>query len=121
MKILIVDDEQDVQHLFMQRFRKERRSGELEMHFAFSAEDAIRMLENINENEITLVFSDINMPGMNGLELLRIIRNKFSDVKVVMVSAYGNENYYQAAMQYGAEDYLTKPLDFQMLKEKFLT
>ncbi|MGE5498658.1 MAG: response regulator, partial [Syntrophothermus sp.] len=71
MKILIVDDEQDVQHLFMQMFRKERRTGELEMHFAFSAEDALRLLENLNQNGIGLVFSDINMPGMNGLELLR--------------------------------------------------
>lgn len=121
MKILIVDDEKDIQPLFMQRFRKERKNGELEFHFAISGEEAIEFLENANGREIAMVFSDINMPGMNGFELLEIIRKRFSEIKVVMVSAYGNDNYYQTAMKFGANDYMVKPIDFQMLKDKFLS
>lgn len=119
MQILVVDDEKDVRELFLQRFRKERRNGDLEMHFAFSAEEALNLLEKTNAKEIRVIFSDINMPGINGLELLKIIRNRFEGIKVVMVSAYGNENYYETAMLYGADDYLVKPIDFQMLKEKY--
>ncbi len=119
MKIIIVDDEEDIQILFMQRFHRECKNGKIQFHFALSAEEALEYLNNTDINKVNLVFSDINMPGMNGFEFLKILRDKFATLKVVMVTAYGNENYYQTAMQYGATDYLTKPLNFNSLKERF--
>ena len=118
MKVLIVDDEQDVELLFRQKFRKELKSGEFDFHFAFNGEDAIRYLRTLDPFDLVLVLSDINMPGMTGLELLRIIRTEFPDLRVMMVTAYGDENNYNKAMKFGANDFLTKPVDFVLLKEK---
>ena len=119
MKILVVDDETDVQALFEQRFRKELRNGEFELYFAFSGEQAIEYL-NLHPQEAVLILSDINMPGMSGLELLRQIKEKFElpPPVVMMITAYGDDENYNTAMSLGADDFLTKPVDFVALKEK---
>jgi two-component system, chemotaxis family, chemotaxis protein CheY len=119
MKILVVDDEQDVKTLFEQRFRKEIRDKEMEFVFAFSGEEALIYL-NQHEHEAVLILSDINMPGMSGLELLGQIKQKYHKPPpvVMMITAYGDKDNYDTAMQLGADDFLTKPVDFVSLKEK---
>ena len=119
MKILVVDDEKDIKTLFEQRFRKEIRSGEMEFVFAFSGEEALQYLDN-NQHQAVLILSDINMPGMSGLELLKHIKHDFEPPPpvVMMITAYGDEENYNNAMQLGADGFLTKPLDFNLLKEK---
>ena len=119
MKILVVDDEKDIQTLFEQRFRKEIRSKEMEFVFAFSGEEALTYL-NRHVHEIVLILSDINMPGMNGLELLANIKRTYVTPPpvVMMITAYGDAGNYNEAMRLGADDFLTKPLDFSILKEK---
>lgn len=118
IKIMIVDDEEDVESLFRQRFRKELKSEEFKFHFAFNGEDALRFLRTLDPFDLVLVLSDINMPGMTGLELLRIIKQEFPTLKVMMVTAYGDESNFQQAMKIGANDFVTKPVDFNSLKEK---
>ena len=119
MKILVVDDEKDVQILFEQRFRREMRNGEMEFAFAFSGEEALGYLKELN-HEAVLILSDINMPGMSGLELLRHIKEKHHEPPpvVMMITAYGDADNYNTAMKLGADDFLTKPVDFSTLKEK---
>ena len=119
MKILVVDDEQDVQVLFEQRFRKEIRGGEMQFVFAFSGEDALDYL-NQHEHEAVLILSDINMPGMSGLDLLGQIKTLFLKPPpiVMMITAYGDAENFNTAKRLGADDFLTKPLDFTALKEK---
>ncbi|MBG9377244.1 response regulator [Panacibacter sp. DH6] len=119
MKILVVDDETDIQTLFQLKFRKEIKNHEMEFAFAFSGEEALNYL-NHHMHEAVLILSDINMPGMSGLELLRVIKKDYENPppKVMMVTAYGDEENYNHAMEYGADDFLTKPLDFNLLKEK---
>src|SRR5258708_39782015 len=119
MKILVVDDEKDMQTLFEQRFRKEIRSNEMQFVFAYSGNEALFYL-NQHVHEAVLILSDINMPGMSGLDLLREIKNKFKTPppSVMMITAYGDTENYNLAMGAGANDFLTKPLDFNMLKEK---
>lgn len=119
MKILVVDDEKDVQVLFEQRFRKEIRNGEMEFVFAYSGEEAIVYLDD-HDHEAVLILSDINMPGMTGLELLRRIKEKHHEPPpvVMMITAYGDAENYNTAMRLGADDFLTKPLEFTLLKEK---
>ena len=122
MKVLVVDDEKDVKTLFEQRFRREIRGGELEFIFAFSGEEALNFM-NIHEQEAILILSDINMPGMSGLELLKNIKEKYESPPptVMMITAYGDEVNYQKALRLGADDFLTKPLDFTALKNKLKT
>ncbi|MFZ1717066.1 MAG: response regulator [Saprospiraceae bacterium] len=119
MKVLIVDDEHDVKALFEQKFRKEIRNGEIQLVFAFSGEEALQFLKD-NDHEAILILSDINMPGMSGLELLRQIKVKYKTPPplVMMITAYGDTDNYNSAMTLGADDFLTKPLDFATLKEK---
>ena len=119
MKILVVDDEQDVQTLFLQKFRKEIKEGEMNFAFAFSGEEALKYMET-NEHEAVLILSDINMPGMSGLDLLKHIKEKYETPPpiVMMITAYGDEGNYKEAMELGADDFLTKPVDFTNLKEK---
>jgi len=119
MKILVVDDEADVKVLFEQRFRKEIRNGEMEFVFAFSGEEALIYLTH-HEHEAVLILSDINMPGMSGLELLGQIKQKYLKPPpvVMMITAYGDADNYNAAKLLGADDFLTKPVDFVMLKNK---
>lgn len=122
MKVLIVDDEKDVQVLFEQRFRKEIKTGEMELAFAFSGEEALGFMK-VHEHEAVLILSDINMPGMSGLELLRHIKEKYEKPPpvVMMITAYGDDENYNQAMKLGADDFLTKPVDFISLKEKLKT
>ncbi len=119
MKVLVVDDEKDVQGLFEQRFRKEIKSGEMDLAFAFSGEEALEYM-NEHDHEAVLILSDINMPGMSGLELLKHIKEKFEKPPpiVMMITAYGDDENYNQAMKLGADDFLTKPVDFISLKEK---
>ena len=122
MKILVVDDEHDVQVLFEQRFRKEIKGGEMQFVFAFSGEDAITYL-NQHQHEAVLILSDINMPSMSGLELLKKTkeRNDTPPPVVMMITAYGDDDNYSEAMKLGADGFLTKPLDFNLLKEVLKT
>jgi two-component system chemotaxis response regulator CheY len=119
MKILIVDDEADVQPLFLQHFRKELRHNVFEFDFAHSGEEALEYLK-IKSSEVVLILSDINMPGMSGIDLLSRIRHDYHnpDPIVMMITAYDDEENYRQAMENGANDFLTKPLDFNLLKEK---
>jgi CheY-like chemotaxis protein len=119
MKILVVDDEHDIQALFVQRFRREIKSHEMEFSFVYSGEEALAFMNNHN-HEAVLILSDINMPGMSGLELLKRIKQKYENPPpvVMMITAYGDEENYQKSLSYGADDFLTKPLDFSTLKEK---
>ncbi|MEP0985232.1 response regulator [Ekhidna sp.] len=119
MKILVVDDEQDVQPLFEQRFRREIKSHEFEMEFVLSGEAALEYLNN-NGFQDKLILSDINMPGMSGLELLDKIQKSCNPPPpvVMMISAYGDDENKNTAQKLGANDFLTKPLDFALLKEK---
>ena len=121
MKILVVDDERDIQTLFEQRFRKEIRDKEMEFVFSFSGEDALIYLnQHDNDNEAVLILSDINMPGMSGLDLLGKIKQKYLKPPpyVMMITAYGDAENFATAMKLGADDFLTKPLEFSVLKEK---
>lgn len=119
MKILVVDDEQDIQSLFRQKFRKEIRDGLVQFAFALSGDQALDYLYQ-NNHEAVLILSDINMPGMSGLQLLERIKKEYQTPPpvVMMVTAYGDNENYQQAMRLGADDFLTKPVDFILLKEK---
>ncbi len=116
LNVLVVDDEEDVQWLFKQQFRREIRAGQLAFHFALSGEEALDFMKQGGGAHVILVFSDINMPGMTGLELLKQLRMEYKDLPVHMITAYGDDTNYQIAMQYGASGYMTKPIDFSELK-----
>jgi len=118
VKILVVDDEHDVEILFKQQFRREIRSGELELAFAFSGNEALRLLESTEPPEILYVFSDINMPGMTGLELLDTVKQRYPKIQVSMISAYGDDENYQNAIQSGAKEFFTKPINFDTLRQE---
>lgn len=120
MIIIVVDDEQDCQLLFKQQFRKEIKNNQVQLYFAFSAEEALHYLEDQLTDYIPIILADINMPGMNGLEMLKIIKTTFPNFKVFMVTAYDDENNYLTALRYGADAYITKPIEFNKLKEKIL-
>jgi DNA-binding NtrC family response regulator len=120
MKIMVVDDEKDIQSLFIQRFRKEIKQGSINFSFAFSAQEALQILKNKTSEYLVLILADVNMPGMSGLELLKIIKENYPQYKVFMITAYGDEQTYQTAMQYGADDYINKPIEFDNLKKKIL-
>lgn len=116
IKILVVDDEKDVEMLFRQKFRKEIRSNQIHMEFAFSGKEALDVLGSSEPPDVVYVFSDINMPGMSGLELLENVRNKYPGIKVSMISAYGDQENYERAIASGAREFFTKPIDFDSLK-----
>ncbi len=119
MKILVVDDEQDMENLFLQRFRREIKDGTVIFAFANSGEQALEYM-NHNKHEAVLILSDINMPGMSGLQLLEKIKQKYNEPPpiVMMITAYGDTDNYNTAMELGADAFLTKPVDFNLLKEK---
>ena len=118
MKFLVVDDERDVEMLFRQKFRKEVRSGKIDLQFAFSGKEALEVLNNQATPEVVYIFSDINMPGMSGLELLVEVKQKFPSIHVSMISAYGDSDYHQKAIDSGAKEFFTKPIDFSSLKDE---
>lgn len=118
MKLIVVDDEQDVQFLFQQKFRKEIKSGEVNIHFALNGPSALNLIESIENLTEYFILSDINMPEMTGIELLKRIKSKYPNLKVIMITAYGDEQNYRQAKEFGAEDYFTKPLEFNLLKSK---
>ena len=116
LDILVVDDERDVELLFRQRFRKALREGWIRMKFAFSGEEALAVLSQSQETGATLILSDINMPGMSGIMLLEHLKSRFPEMKVVMVSAYGDEEHRLKTKQLGAYAFLSKPIDFPELE-----
>jgi CheY-like chemotaxis protein len=118
VSILIVDDEPDVAEMFRQRFRREARQGTYVLHFAASGEEALDKLANGVRPELIVILSDINMPGMDGLSLLREIKKQRPDLPVMMVTAYGDEERRRQAAEAGALQFLSKPVDFDLLKEE---
>lgn len=116
MKFLIVDDEKDVEMLFRQKLRKEVRSGDIELEFAFSGNEALELLRSHQPPEVMYIFSDINMPGMTGLELLDHVKAEFPQIQVSMISAYGDSENYNRAINSGAKGFFVKPIDFDSLK-----
>lgn len=116
MKFLIVDDEIDVEMLFRQKFRREVRDGVFELEFSFSGNEALEKLRSHNPPEVLYIFSDINMPGMTGLELLEKVKTEFPNIQVSMVSAYGDCENRDRAMSSGAKEFFTKPVDFDTIK-----
>jgi CheY-like chemotaxis protein len=117
VSILIVDDEPDVAELFRQRFRREARQGTYVLHFAGSGEAALDMLDHEIEPQLIVILSDINMPGMDGLTLLQEVKRRRPDLPVMMVTAYGDEDRRRRARDYGAAEFITKPVDFDRLKQ----
>lgn len=118
MKFLVVDDEKDVEMLFRQKFRKEIRRGEIELVFAFSGKEALSILNSSDPPDVVYVFSDINMPGMTGIELLETIKSEHPDINVSMISAYGDDENYNKAIESGAKEFFTKPIDFESLRSE---
>ena len=118
ISILVVDDEPDVVDLFKRSFRKELKRGDYVMYFANSGEDALDQLTYGMEPEIMLILSDINMPGMSGLDLLQKSKEMWPGLPVAMITAYGDDESRERAVEAGATDFLVKPLDFDELKSK---
>jgi CheY-like chemotaxis protein len=118
VSILVVDDEPDVADLFRQQFRREVRQGQYVIHFALSAEEALDKLGDGISPELIVVYSDINMPGMDGLGLLRRVRERHADLPVIMVTAYGDDERRRKAAEFGAREFVTKPVDFAILKQQ---
>jgi len=117
--ILIVDDEPDIADLFRQRFRREVREGRYVLHFAASGEEALRQLDEI-QPELIVILSDINMPGMDGLDLLSEVKQVRPELPVLMVTAYGDDDRRRRADELGAAAFLAKPVDFDLLKRQLL-
>ncbi len=118
VSILIVDDEPDVGELFRQRFRREVREDLYVLHFASSGEDALRVLAEGIRPELIVILSDINMPGMDGLTLLSEIKRRWPELRVMMITAYGDEERRRKASEHGAAEFITKPVDFDLLKRQ---
>jgi CheY-like chemotaxis protein len=118
MRVMVVDDEPDIQFMFQQKFRKETKAGRIALQFASSGEEALSQLTNSKPAEIVLILTDINMPGMSGLDLLRELRQRYALIKVFLITAYNDEEKYRTAKSYGCDEYFTKPIDFDILKKK---
>jgi CheY-like chemotaxis protein len=116
--ILVVDDEPDVESLFRQQFRRDIRSGRFVMEFAASAPEALERAKTIADPSLILILSDINMPGMTGLEMLPKVKAARPNVPVIMITAYGDEATRAKAIQLGATGLLTKPIDFGSLRQQ---
>src|ERR1700757_683384 len=112
--IIVVDDEPDV----AERFSREARQGTYVMHFAASGEAALELLSGGIDPGVIVILSDINMPGMDGLQLLGEIKERFPDLPVMMVTAYGDDERRRRASELGAFEFLTKPVDFDRLKAR---
>ena len=116
--ILVVDDESDVEVLFRQQFRRDLRAGRFSMEFAQSAPVALQRITDAGDRSLILILSDINMPGMSGLELLPKARAMRPDVPIIMITAYGDAETKRQALEKGAEALLTKPIDFSTLRNE---
>ena len=119
--ILVVDDEPDVAELFRQQFRRDIRAGRFVMEFAMSAADALERVKTIPDPSLILILSDINMPGMTGLEMLPKVRSERPGVPVIMITAYGDADTKRRALESGAAGLLTKPIDFGLLRSEIDT
>jgi DNA-binding NtrC family response regulator len=119
-RVLVVDDEPDVEPLFRQQFRREMREGHYLLDFAPSGEAALNKLDGCAGNEIVLLLSDINMPGMSRLDLLLIVKARRPDLLVFMISTYGDADTVSTAEQRGADQFLTKPVDFAKLRRDIM-
>jgi CheY-like chemotaxis protein len=119
--ILVVDDEPDVEALFLQQFRRDIKSGRFTMEFAISAQAALARAANVAEPSLILILSDINMPGMSGLEMLPKVRAERPDVPVIMITAYADTETRRNAVEQGAVGLLTKPIDFGLLRREIDT
>jgi CheY-like chemotaxis protein len=118
VSILVVDAEADVAELFRQQFRREVRQGHYVIHFAQSADEALGKLADGIRPELIVILSDINMPGMDGLGLLRKVKERHADLPVIMVTAYGDDERRRRASEFGAAEFVTKPVDFDLLKQQ---
>jgi CheY-like chemotaxis protein len=116
--VLVVDDEPDVESLFRQQFRRDIRSGRFIMEFANSAAQALERAQAIEDPSLILILSDINMPGMSGLDMLPKVRVARPNVPVIMITAYGDEGTKKKAIELGAMGLLTKPIDFGLLRQE---
>ena len=116
--ILVVDDEPDVENLFRQQFRRDIRSGRFVMEFATSAPEALERAKTMVDPSLSLILSDINMPGMSGLEMLPKVKAERPNVPVIMITAYGDDATKKKAAELGAAGLLTKPIDFGLLREE---
>ena len=119
--ILVVDDEPDVEALFRQQFRRDLRSGRFQMEFALSAPVALERAANVRDPSLILILSDVNMPGMSGLDMLPKVRAERPDVPVIMITAYGDPETRRKAIERGAVGLLTKPIDFALLRQEIDT
>lgn len=118
MKFLVVDDERDIEMLFKQKFRKELRKGDIELQFAFSGEEAMEILESKQPPDVMYIFSDINMLGMSGFDLLDEVKDQYPQIDVSMISAYGDSENYEKAINSGAKEFYTKPINFESIKKE---
>lgn len=120
LRVLVIDDEEDIYLLFEQQFRLEIKNQLLEFHYARSAEEALLFLHQRIDPQLVLILSDISMPGMNGLELLKILKNAYPKITVFMITAYGDHENSKMALELGASEIISKPIDFSYLKELIL-
>ena len=118
ISILVVDDEPDVVDLFKRKFRREIRSGDYSMYFAGSGDAALDVLSSDEKPKVMITLSDINMPGMSGIELLKEAKKQWPGLPVAMITAYGDTENRKRAMDAGAAEFITKPIDFVELKSK---
>jgi CheY-like chemotaxis protein len=119
--ILVVDDEPDIEALFRQQFRRDLRAQRFNMEFAKSAADALERVAGTSEQSPILIFSDINMPGMTGLEMLPRVKALHPEIPVIMITAYGDPETRRKALEQGASDLVTKPIDFTLLRSEIDT
>lgn len=119
--ILVVDDEPDVEALFRQQFRRDLRAGRFQMEFAPSASEALKLAAEVRDPSLILILSDINMPGMSGLDMLPKVRAENPHVPVIMITAYGDAETRRKAIERGAIGLLTKPIDFALLRQQIDT
>jgi two-component system response regulator (stage 0 sporulation protein F) len=118
IKALVVDDEKDVELLFRQQFRKEVRANLMELHFAFSGDEALRFMKTLDPFDLIFLMSDINMPGMSGFDLLKNVKVLFPRLQVIMITAYDDKLNYSKAKEFGADDIIAKPVDFNVLRNR---
>jgi len=119
--VLVVDDEPDVEALFRQQFRRDLRAQRFVMDFASSAPDALARITDTIDQSLILILSDINMPGMTGLEMLSKVKAARPNVPVIMITAYGDPDTLRKALEEGAAGLLTKPIDFALLRQEIDT